>query len=194
MAASRGAPASSEIEGRVASFFSDALREAREREVREKREKLRKRKADALLQLAQKHKSKPSQPGAPPPEHPSSESPEGEKPSYLAKSWAKPAAIAAASSSGSQEVVQTASAPEPLLRPLDRNSKKGQLLECLDPGTISRDVARGGHKLFELIAATMESWTDDVGLDRYLSQTMRPSPKIGVDFYAYNKATPPFNR
>ena len=98
LAASRGAPASSEIGDRVASFSTE------EKTIRAVRAMLGKRQADAALQLPLKVKSKPSQPRAPPPEHPSSESPEGERPSKKAKSCAQNAAIGPAPSSGSQGV------------------------------------------------------------------------------------------
>ena len=103
LAASRGAPASSEI---VASYFSyDRDRVSREKTARRgARELLRKQQADDALKLPQKQKAKPRQPDAPPPEHPSLETPEGERPSKKAKSCAKTAAIGAAASSGSQEV------------------------------------------------------------------------------------------
>ena len=156
---------------------------------------VRKREADAALQLPQKQKSKPRQPGAAPPEHPSLESPEGERPGKKAKSCAKPAAIGAASSSGSQEVVQTASAPEPLLRPnFERHSNKKQLIKAgLHPPT-DRNVIRFGHYLFDILEARVGSWIDEVGLDRGLCRTPRPPHSFGVDIHAYNKATPPFNR
>ena len=143
-----------------------------EKTIREVREMVRKkRKGDALLELANKKKSKPSQPDA--------------------AIGAKPAAIGAASSSGSQEVAQTASAPEPLLRPFDRNSNKEQLIELANPVT-DRNVVNAGHNLFDLIRATKDSWSDEVGLHRASWPTsMVP---IGVDTDAYNKATPPFNR
>ena len=113
LAASRGAPASSEI---VAGYFSHARdRVSREKTARRgARELLRKQQADDALKLPQKQKAKPRQPDAPPPEAkkrglwPSLEAPDGERPSKKAKleSCAKTAASGAASSSqtGSQEV------------------------------------------------------------------------------------------
>ena len=66
LAASRGAPASSEI---VASFFSyDRDRVSREKTARRgARELLRKQQAEDALKLPQKQKAKPRQPDAPPP-------------------------------------------------------------------------------------------------------------------------------
>jgi len=228
LAASRGAPASSEIHFRAAAatppstdvecktdsegtcseetlkrrneewengFQQRAERRlASEKKVPEEgREMLCKRPAEAALQVPQKQKSEPSQPGAPPPEHLSLERPEGERPRKKGKSCAKPAAIGAASSSGSQEVVQTTSAPEPLLRPCHRNSNKGRLIEPAHPVT-ERNVICSGQDLLEFIEANRERWSDEVGCASVLFPELHSSPSIGVDPQAYNKATPPFNR
>ena len=111
LAASGGAPASVAIRDHVDSIFKKHLdRVEYEKTVRRVSDFLLKQPADAALQPAQKKKSKPRQPGAPFPEHPSLKSPEGEMPRKrrrrrrrkTAKSCAKPAAIGAAPSSGSQ--------------------------------------------------------------------------------------------
>ena len=198
LAASRGAPASSELWALLAEeptdLFENAKSRVGEKAIRVVREMIPKLQADAALQLPKKRKSEPSLPGAPPPEQPSLESPEGERLSKKAKSCAEPAAIGAASSSGSQELVQTASAPGPLLKlNFNENSKKSQHLEVVCNIT-DRNVLRCGHLLFDEVRTHMADWCDEVGEHRALWKIERPCPPWGVDQHAYNKATPPFNR